>query len=136
MLAAGATAFVAAVVVGDLDDARVRRSGLLAVASVLDVEDSPKAGASADIRFRTRAGDVVTTVISVDDAAALPHVGDAMDVRYLRDDPAGSAVMADVSRRRYWTVRFLFVPTLVVSAALPALAVAGFSLRRTQAGVR
>lgn len=41
-LAAGATAVVATLVMGDLDDARVRRSGLNAVASVLDVDDPAK----------------------------------------------------------------------------------------------
>lgn len=51
MLAAGATTFVAALVVEDVDDPRVRLSGLLPVASVLDVEDSPKDAARAAIRF-------------------------------------------------------------------------------------
>lgn len=51
VLAAGATTFVAALVVEDVDDPRVRLSGLLPVASVLDVEDSPKDAARAAIRF-------------------------------------------------------------------------------------
>jgi Protein of unknown function (DUF3592) len=133
LLAAGATAVVAALVVGDLTDARVRRAGLHAVASVLDVDDPAKGSTTADVRFRTRAGDIVTTAIEVDDVAVLPQAGDEIDVRYLHDDPAATAVTADVSRREYWTNRLLFVPAVVISSALPALFAAGLSFHRTRA---
>lgn len=133
LLTAGATALIAALVVGDLRDARVRRSGLHAVASVLDVADPPKGSTTADVRFRTRAGDIVTATIEVDDVAVLPQAGDEIDVRYRYDDPVATAVTADVSRRQYWTNRLLVVPVVVISSALPALFAAGLSPRRPRA---
>lgn len=118
---------------GDLDDARVRRSGPHAVASVLDVDDPAKGSTTADIRFRTQAGDIVTTAIAVDDVAVLPQTGDEIDILYLDDDPEDAAVTAEVSQREYWTNRLLFVPVVVISLALPAFFTAGLSLHRTRA---
>ena len=134
LFAVGATAVVTTLVMGDLDDARVRRSGLHAVASVLDVDDPAKGSTTADIRFRTQAGDIVTTAVEVDDVAVFPRAGDEIDIRYVRDDPAASAVTAEVSRWEYWTNRLLFVPVVAISLALPAFFTAGLSLHRTRAG--
>jgi hypothetical protein len=134
VLGAGATAFVVAFLLGDLDDARVRRSGLHAVASVVDVDKPGKGPTTADIRFRTRAGDLVITTINVDDVATLPQAGDEIDVRYRLDDPTGTAVTADVSRLKYWATRIVLAPLIVISSALPASFAAGLSLYRTEAG--
>jgi hypothetical protein len=128
-LAVAAVVFIAFVVGVLLGESHVRESGELATARVLDVQRPWRGASTADVRFVTEDGTRVSAELDVDFAEASPERGDHIEVRYRREDPAGSVVVAHIDRVAYWAFVGPCVLGLACLAAWPAYRAVGPALR-------